>query len=233
MIDRHLDRSGFRWAVAVVLPVALILVDPAVFHSRIFGVGMPILGRVKPFCYAATAIAVMTAAVWLRRRQPSAFSSGVLTGGALFAIVLGCALLPFSALGIFFLGLGLLGFTPFVMAAVHLKVAREAFPGATAHGRRWLAFALGAAIALGVPAGVQWAAARSLRESLADVASADPALARRGVERLHRWSILLDIESLVQAYRSETDTNRQARIAAAYQELSGRDVERRAVELND
>jgi hypothetical protein len=233
MIGRFLDRAGVRWSIGVALPVAMILLDPAVFHSRMFGVGMPILGRVKPFCYVATAIAVFVAILFLSRRRPSAFVSGIFAGSAVFATVLGCAILPFSVLGVLILGLGLLGFTPFLMAAVYSRLAKAAFPPATAAGRRLAAFALGVTVILGVSSAVQVAASRALQTSLADISAADAALAGRGVERLRRWSMILDLERLIAAYVDETDPDRRAGIASAYHELTGQDAAQRAGELND
>jgi len=232
-MGRFLDRAAVRWTIGVGLPVAMILLDPAVFHSRIFGVGMPILGRVKPFCYVATAIAVSVAVLFLSRRRPSAFVSGIFGGSAVFATVLGCAILPFSALGILILGLGLLGFTPFLMAAVYSRLAKAAFPPATAGGRPLAAFTLGVTVILGVSAGIQIAASGAMQESLADISAADVALAGRGVERLRRWSMILDLEPLIAAYVDETDPDRRARIASAYHELTGQDAAQRAGELAD
>ena len=51
--------------VGVVLPVLMVLLDPAVFHSRVFGVGMPVLGEVKAYSYVATTIAVCAISLWL------------------------------------------------------------------------------------------------------------------------------------------------------------------------
>jgi hypothetical protein len=231
MAQRLLDRPPARWTIAVALPIAMILLDPAVFHSRVFGVGMPILGRFKPFCYTATLIAVVSAAAWLWRPRASALGSGLLAGGALFAAALGCAILPFSALGVLFLGVGLLGFTPFLMARVYARCAKDAFSGTT--GFRWAAFALGVAVVLGVPLVVQAEASRALQQSLSDLASADPTTNGRGIERLGRWSPVLDYEQLIGAYVKEADPNRQARIAAAYRELTGVHAANRAVELMD
>jgi hypothetical protein len=231
MIGRFLDRPAVRWAIAVALPIAMLVVDPAVFHSRVIGIGMPLLGRFKAFCYTATLIAVVVAIVWLWRPRPSAFASGIFAGGAVFAVALGCAILPFSALGVLFLGLGLLGFTPFLMAAVYSRASKEAFPRPAS--RRWAVFVLGASALLAVPAGVQAGATLALRESLVDIASPDAAVAGRAVQRLRRWSVVLDLEHLIVAYAKEEDPNRQARIAAAYHELTGQDAAQRAGELVD
>ena len=125
-VGTFLDGTGVRWTIGVALPIVLIAVDPAVFHSRVFGVGLPILGVLKPFCYTATGLALVFFVVWLIRTQPSAFTSGAFAGATLFAVLLGTAILPFSLLGIFFLGLGLLGLSPFLMAAVYWRAARAA-----------------------------------------------------------------------------------------------------------
>jgi hypothetical protein len=233
MSIRFLDRAAVRWSVGVALPVAMIVLDPAVFRSRISGVGLPILGGVKPFCYTATAIALLAAVLWFRRPRPSAVLSGIFAGGALFATILGVAILPFSALGVVILGLGLLGFTPFLMAAVYSRAARVAFPPALNGTRRGAAFALGLILVLGLPAAVQVEASRAFRRSLSDLTSADAGSAKRGLKRLRRWSILLDLEGLMAAYMGETDPARQARIASAYQVLTGQDAAHRAAELAD
>jgi hypothetical protein len=117
--------------------------------------------------------------------------------------------------------------------AVYLKVARVAFPTKTAPSHRLVAFALGVIVILGIPAAVQAAASKAMRQSLADIASEDTSLAQGGVDRLRRWSLVLDLERLMAAYLNETDPSRQARIAAAYQELTGEDAARRARELAD
>jgi hypothetical protein len=235
MIGRWLDRRSVRWTTGVVLPIAMLLLDPAVFHSRMFGVGLPILGRVKPFCYVATFLAISAFAFWSRRPrpEPSAFVSGIFAGGAVFATALGCAILPFSLIGIILLGLGLLGLTPFLMAATYARAAKVAFPGDLPRHRRQAAFALGFLLMLGVPTAVQTEASRTLTVTLTQVASGDPVAATRGVERLRRWWPLLDLELLIAAYLAETDPARQARIADAYRQLTGQDAVTRATELSD
>ena len=228
-----LDRKGARWAIGVVLPVLMVLADPAVFNSRVFGVGMPVLGGVKPFAYVATCLAICALSLWLRRSQPSGVASGVFAGGALFATGLGVAILPLSLLGSLFLGVGLLGFTPFLMAAVYARAAKAAYPSKAAEKPRVAAFALGVIVILGIPAAVQVAGAAALRQSLADIVSEDASSDERGVARLRRWSLLLDLERLIPAYTNETDSSRRARIAAAYRQLTGRDAASRAAELVD
>ena len=232
-VGTFLDGTGVRWTIGVALPIVLIAVDPAVFHSRVFGVGMPILGVLKPFCYTATGLALVFFVVWLIRTQPSAFTSGAFAGATLFAVLLGTAILPFSLLGIFFLGLGLLGLSPFLMAAVYWRAARAAFPSRDTSNRRWLLWSAGMVLLLGMPSAVQGGASRAFRQSLADITSADAASVARGTERLRRWSPLLDLEGLLLAYADEQDASRRAQIAATYHQLTGQDAAERFAQLVD
>jgi hypothetical protein len=231
-IGDFFDRSETRWTIGVALPIVMIVCDPAVFHSRVFGVGMPILGPVKPFSYTATALAVVTLAVWLVRRRSSAFASGVLGGAAAFAAVLGMAILPFSLLGILFLGLGLLGLSPFLMAVVYARAATAAFK-VERGSRRWLLFGAGVLAFIGLSGALQAAASRAFHESVIEIGSGEAVLISHGTRRLQLWSPVLDLERLVAAYTKERDPGRQAGIAAAYQELTGQDAAQRAAELLD
>lgn len=233
MIASVLDRTECRWTIGVGLPIAMILLDPVVFQSRMVGVGTPILGAVKPFCYLATATAVLAASFWWLRPRPSAFASGIFVGSAVFATLLGLAIFPFSAFGILMFGIGLLGFTPFLMAVVFFRAARVAFPPPMERDRRLLAFAVGVAVFLGVPAAAQAAASRAWRQSLAEIASPDAETTARGVERLRRWGIIVDLDGLIGAYMREGDATRRARIANAYHDLTGTDAAQRASELVD
>jgi hypothetical protein len=232
-IGAFLDGTGVRWTVGVALPIFMIAVDPAVFHSRVTGVGMPLLGALKPFCYVATGVALVAFVAWLIRPQASAFASGAFAGAALFAVFLGTAILPFSLLGILLLGLGLLGLSPFLMAAVYWQAARAAFPSRAASNRRWLFFSAGMVALLGIPSAMQGGASRAYRQSLADITSAETAAVARGTERLRHWSPLLDLERLVAAYTDEQDAARRSQIAATYHQLTGQDAAARAEELVD
>jgi hypothetical protein len=231
-VGGFLDGIAVRWIIGVALPIAMIVLDPAVFHSRVLGLGMPILGPLKPFCYTATALALVAFVAWLVRPQASALVSGLFAGSAVFAALLGTAILPFSLLGILFLGLGLLGLSPFLMAAVYWRAATAAFPSEGGR-RRWLLFPAGAVLLLGIAGAVQGGASHALRQSLTDIASGDAALVARGTERLSHWSALLDLDRLVDAYMNETDPIRQARIATVYKQLTGQDAAQRAAEVGD
>lgn len=216
----------------MVLPVVLILCDPAVFHSRVFGVGLPWLGRVKPFCYAATAVAVSVLAVWLRRPRSSAFVSGIFFGSGLFAFSLGVAILPLSLMGILFLGLGVLGFLPFVMSVVYLRTAYVALPERQVRFRLSRCV-LGVLGALGFACGTQATASHVFDESVAVISAENPAARVRGTAALRRWAVVLDLELLVPIYLGEKDPEKKARIAQIYKELTGEDAEARAVEWAD
>jgi hypothetical protein len=108
-MKRWLDRPGVAWFFGVVVPIAIVVLDPAVFRSNMVGVGAPVLGRFRTAGYVGIAlgVAVMAAALLIQKR--SALIAGMLAGGSLFAAALGAAILPLSLMGIVFFGIGLLG----------------------------------------------------------------------------------------------------------------------------
>jgi hypothetical protein len=165
-------------------------------------------------------------------RRTSAFASGTFTAVAVVSGLLGICLLPFSLVGIFFLGLGLLGLSPFLVAAVYLRAARAALPIERTSSQELLVVG-GLALVLGVSAATQVTAWHTLEKSLTEIASGEPLLARQGTRRLSIWSPDLDLDGMVTAYELEPDPARQARIAVAYQQLTGESVADRLAVLRD
>jgi len=85
-------------------------------------------------------------------------------------------------------------------------------------------------VVLWIPGVAHEGAKRAFRDSLADLRSGDAA---RGVARLNRWSPVIGVEPLIEAYLSESDPARKTRIAAAYHSLTGVDARDRVAELMD
>jgi hypothetical protein len=83
------------------------------------------------------------------------------------------------------------------------------------------------------PSLAQAAVDRELTRATEQALSPDPAEAARGVERLRRCRLVADWDRLVWAYRSEGDEARRARLAQAYQELTGAEIEHRLERLLD
>lgn len=225
-----LDREKTAWVAGVALPIAMVILDPAVFRSQVFGL-VPIYGAVKPFGYVAIACGVAVVVRHLLSTRPSAFVAGCLAAGSVFAFALGLALLPLTFMGTIFFGVGLLGLTPFLSAVVVGRRARMAYQE-DATRRRTIRFLVAFVLFFGVCATVQWRATVALKSSVQAICSGRPEAAA-GTSRLERWQLLLDLDQLVGVWMAEKDPARQQRLAEAYQQLRGADIRQRAMEIDD
>ncbi len=100
----------FDVAAGILLPILCLVADPIVFRARSFG--SPLLGNYALLAYFAIGMAFLALALWLLCHRPASVFAGLLGAGAFFALLLGVVLLPFSMLGLFAAGLGLLGLSP-------------------------------------------------------------------------------------------------------------------------
>ena len=109
--------------------------------------------------------------IWMlfgaRMRPIAGFFAGTLAIGVVIATLIGVCILPWSILGTLILGLGLMGFTPFLTARAF---GRRSYESAMLSGNGrlvfWLSAHLGAALALAIPLTVY--AALPLGENGAD-----------------------------------------------------------------
>jgi hypothetical protein len=232
IMRRFLDRPSTAWVAGVALPVAMVALDPAVFRSGAPGLGGPILGPFKPLGYVGIAAGVGAMAWHLLLGRAPAVIAGVLGAASVFAAALGMVLLPFSLLGTFFFGVGLLGLSPFASSLVVGWWARRAYRDAPASHRRLRVLAGFLAFG-GACAGAQWAASSALERAIHELRSGQPELARSGTARLSRWRVVVDLDQLVTIWIREEDVTRKESLAAAYRQLAGRDIEARAAELVD
>jgi hypothetical protein len=136
-------------------------------------------------------------------------------------------------LGIVLLGLGLLGFSPFLIALVYARAAWTALPRVGLPSRRYSLFLAGLILVLGIPGGIQRVSSQAFDRSLMEILSGDDVAAARGIERLRRWSFLVDLDQVIAAYVKEAEPVRQARLGAAYEQLTGQNAAGRAAELVD
>jgi hypothetical protein len=125
---------NFDVAFGLVLPVLCFVFDPGIFH-RWLDADAGFFGRGRLFVYCASAVEMATLACWLfagpRLGAWSRPAGGVMKAGGIFSLLVGLLILPFSVLGIFVGGLGLLGFIPFATAVVYLRNGARALR----HGR--------------------------------------------------------------------------------------------------
>jgi hypothetical protein len=218
-----------------VLPVLCFAFDPVVFRGDYNLLGhQGVYHRLRLFAYSASALEIATLACWLFviRKFPawSRPAGGVMAAGALFSFALGLAILPLSIAGLLFVGLGALGFIPFVTALVYLRNARRALrlnrAGEPVRGGATAAFAFGLAFALGMPAVAQRGATRIVRNASAEVVEGGELSPQR--RRIVRALTFLSGETfyhLIRQHSEEPDAERRHRLAEAYEEVTGEDMD--------
>jgi hypothetical protein len=132
------DRKGFLvgkrfdWLFGVVMPVACIFFDPAVFTGNFLG-ERPWLGAVKPAAYALSFVSILAMMAWLiwgeRLRGFSVVLSGLFAMAGLGSFLIGLAIMPLSLLGLIIV-IGVFGFTPFLTAIVMFRNAERSYNAA-------------------------------------------------------------------------------------------------------
>lgn len=153
-LRQWLQRPTTAWWGGVIVPILMLAADPAIFRSAGRG-DAAFLFAFMPGCYCAILLGMSTLAYQLWSKRCSAFVSGVLAAATLFATVLGLVMLPITALGTVFLGIGLLGLSPFFAAITIGPQARRAYQESAAD-RRPLRFWLGFLLYVGICALAQW-----------------------------------------------------------------------------
>ena len=230
---------SFDITVGMVLPILCLVFDPIVFRASSFG--RPLAAQFQLFAYSLIAVEIVALGVWLALGKRAEEWCGVLAGmmmaGALFSAVVGIILLPFSILGLLFI-IGILGFTPFLTAFIYLRNARRALRFARTQMPRAALFVtllLGATLSLGVPTFAHWRIGKLVESSLVEVLEGDDAQANAAARRLRYigWLASSETDQLALAYGRETDAARKARLARAYREITGGDIERRWLVLTD
>jgi hypothetical protein len=225
-------RPGTAWFFGIAVPIAMVVLDPAVFKSTVSLVGPPILGRFKAAGYTGIALGVGVMVIALMSTRSRALVSGALAGGCAFSLALGVAILPFSLLGALFLGVGLLGLSPFLSAVTFGWRARRSYREAPRLHRHAMA-ALGLLIFVAVPLGFHHLVSSSYRSAVDCLLSNRADGVVQGIAKLRPWSLLVDSDQLVLLWRSQMDVRAQQRVAAAYQGVFGGDISERANEMTD
>jgi hypothetical protein len=227
---------AFDLAAGILLPLVCLAADPIIFRDPHMSplLASPLLGRYTLLCYAAIGTGLLALALWLLCRRPAALLAGFLVAGALFALLLGVVLLPFSLLGLLAMGFGALGLSPFLTAFVFWRNGVRAWARANrgAAGAALLAACGFLAAAAGPPL-AQFAVDRELTRATELALSPDPAEAARGLARLRRCRLVADWDRLVWAYQAEGDAERRTRLAQVYQELTGEEIGLRLKRLLD
>ncbi|HEX8722579.1 MAG TPA: hypothetical protein VF736_18325 [Pyrinomonadaceae bacterium] len=234
-------RWRFDLFFGLVLPALCFAADPVVFRGWLLG-GRGFYGRFQFYVYSVGAMELLALAAWLfpsllGRRRPAVLA-GVLLAGGVFSFGLGLLILPLSLLGLLVV-VGVLGFTPFVTGVVYLRNGLRAAAQCRTEGAlragTTAAIAFGFVFALGAPLAARVSMRHVLEAALADVRGGRQV--PRAKARLMRAASAVagpsSSDGMVWEYSSEPDPVRRARLAKAYAELTGEQIEERLAVLSD
>lgn len=221
------NRRTFDWVFGVIIPVVCFAFDPVVFNSFL---EKSLLGKFRPFAYVLSYVSIMAVIGWFllgeRLKWLNAFLAGLFGVSAIISFALGILLLPFSLIGLIFL-IGVLGFTPFFSGAVYLRNAVWAFRAARPFLEKRVvisSFLLGAVFSIAIP----WTVNMHINRELDRIQSGNAEEIGSGVSRLRYVCPLIDAEPLAREYYRGSDAERRSdrmrALAAAYEELSGKDI---------
>lgn len=146
-------------------------------------------------------------------------------GAYILAIALGVALLPATLLGLGFAFIGVLGLSPFAVAAFYFRGAHHLY-SRVAPGDRFLLAAIGFVLYFAIAGGLQLAATNAYTEALDQIRSPEREVQRAGVRRIERWAFLLEPSRIRDEYSKTSDLIVKARIENAYALLTGKEIER-------
>lgn len=231
--------GGLEITFGIVLPFVCLVLDPCVFHANepFFGFGPdPTFPHWRAAAWAFVLLecgALVAYALWRPRKQIwHALFGGLFLVGALSAFALAVVLAPLALIGTLVWGIGIFGLVPFFTSAVFLYRGLNAF----GRGRVWrgklapLAVLVGMCVGVGVPVGL-WGTGRMVTRRAYyafDMGTSNEA--ERATARLVRWHFLIYPDDLVKRYQWTGDTEAKSRLALAYKQVTGREIEARLAE---
>jgi Zn-dependent protease with chaperone function len=233
-IEARQDKMAFDVTLGILAPLLCLIFDPMVFTEY--------LSFSQIFAYFLIGLEIGTLTLWLvfgvRLLWWAGFIAGILFSGALFAFILGIALLPLSIIGSIVI-IGLLGFTPFFTSVVFYDYAKKAFKQAYEKNinQIWLisSLFLGISLAIGMPASIQWHTNQMLSESIETLINGEPQSVKQATQKLKSifWCRESCFDQIVWAYEEAEDDLACQELAQLYQEITGEDIEYRLLTLVD
>jgi hypothetical protein len=237
--DSTTHQIVFDVMFGILMPLACFYLDPGIIQSGMFDRDLRMISH-APLVYSISAIAMFTLMIWLafatRIKAAGAIFAGVFVSGAVCSFTIGIIILPITFLGLFII-IGVLGFVPFFTGFVYLRNAIRAIGSANPFiGRSAVAAAtsVGLLFAAGLPAAGEFAISSIVKRSMNQIlAHEDPASFEVAVQRIKRVRWAVDRNLLVRAYEAEPNQERKSRLARAYKEITGEEIEYRLRVLND
>jgi hypothetical protein len=221
-------QTTFDVIFGILLPIICLYFDPGILR-RYPPVFWPI--DVAVFVYCFSAFAILALSVWLTLRPQSeslaGFHAGILLSAAICSFVIGVAIFPLTIVGIFLL-VGFLGFVPFVTAFVYLRngirAVNHAKKSVVKSALIWPAVISGILV-VGLPALAEWRVSRIASQSMNEILYDDSAPVEAATERFKYFRWLADDDKIMGEYERESSPEHKQRLAKAYKEITGQDLE--------
>lgn len=222
--------------LGIVAPLFCIALQFSLFREVVNDLpGLRFLNAYPFLNYGVVALEILTLVIWLtlgdRVGRWGGFVSGILLAGSLFAGLLGLVLLPLSLIGLMAV-IGVLGLVPLGTSFVFFRNGRRAFVLArtrTGYRLALVSLLFGAVLVFCLPGAIQARISWVVRNAMHGILTGEPdaTAALRGLPPL------VYRDRLVWAYQREQDPTRRGRIARAYADLCGEDIESRLERLVD
>lgn len=222
-------------------PVLCFMYDPAIFRGdfryNIINIVLS-LPRYQIFAYLLSGLCMIALALWLwgneRIRSRSEMLSSVLLTGAVFASVLGIVILPLTLIGLLVI-IGVFGFVPFLTGFVFLRNAIRASRYAVTQGKDkqlLAAIVVSACLVTTLPILIQTKFNHEVDEAMHQIVNGESPQ-QSDVNTLRRVKSFADMDTLVKAYERTQDSHRRERLAIAYKEITGEEIESRWDAMRD
>jgi hypothetical protein len=233
-------QDGFDITFAVVLPVLCLVIDPLVFKGNSFGA--PLLEDYQLLAYLVCTIEMGLFLTWRTfRRQLVEFApvfAGVFFAGAMFSVLVGVVVLPYSVIGLMFLLIGALGFTPFLTALVFFRNGFRALRANVNNSTilfRLSVATLSGVLVLGLPFLASIQLERSISASVDTVIAGNVSEAEAAEARL-KWFRFIPFRhsgEVATAYSLEVDPAKRDLLRRVYKNITGEDIEAHRARLTD
>ena len=210
----------------VVVPIICLIFDPIVFRRGEFG--DPFLIRYAAGGGTMILLGMASLLHWLTFRRWPAWQCGFMCGIAVYVLILGVILLPFSFLGLFIDGIGWLGLSPFFTAVVFRRNAIRAWAetSLTPGAGRWYRLVPGFLAALLIPVIAQAYVNSQIANAMKELESGQVLEESRAERTLLRLRHFVDSEQILKAYSFSSNEQSRKILSKVYEEIRGRDLKK-------
>ena len=210
----------------VFLPLTCLVLFPVIIPSDLFGPHQKAFfpGNVRTFAYVMIIASTLTSVIWVSFCSFPSVCAGIMFAASLFALAVGTCLLPLSIIGLLF-GIGILGFSPFVVAFVFCWHARIAYQTSTRR-YRLIVTLFSFMMMFAVPYAAQTYVNHVYQRYLSVLHSSDETLIRMTSRKICFLGPLLDTNVMITEYQNTSDEQYQKNLGYAYHELTGEDLQK-------